>query len=327
MSFPETAAEPDEGTVEDVNTAEGSSPEETGEKTSTFDAVQSALGVEAEESPTSTGDEAVVEPEAEDELSEEVSDEEMAAYPKNSQRRIRQLVEQKQEAAIELETLKPKADAADQIFGFMRENSIQPEELDNALNITRLVKQDPGEALRALTPIYQELAQRVGAILPPDLQEQVRLGYITEPHARELVKTRSDAALAEERRKSEDDRRESDARQTQISTATNTANDWTASKLQTDPDWHLKQDLVTKEVELELRRAGDAGYPKDSRATIELCERALATVEGNLKAFRAPPQPKDLVRDQASGNNRPAPEPKSSAEAIFAALGTGEPDY
>lgn len=326
MSFPETALE-DDLQETDVNNPSESSQGDEGEKESAFDAVQSALEVGDEASPSSTGEDNASSDDASKEpLPEEVSDEEMDAYPKNSQRRIRQLVDEKRVVSEEAESLKPKAQAADQIFGYMKENNISTSDLDSALNITRLVNSDPSAALQALTPIYQDLAKRAGAILPDDLQQQVGEGYITEAHARELATAKSQLENTNRQREAEDARRQQDSLQAMTETAKDTATDWENQKKQSDPDWHIKQSLVTSEIELELRRQGADGFPKNSQETKTLCDKALKTVEERLKSFKPTPRPLDPVVNQAPGNGSPAPEPKSSLEAISLAMGEGA-DY
>jgi hypothetical protein len=86
----------------------------------------------------------------------------------------------------------------------------------------------------------------------------------------------------------------------------------------------LKQDDVAEQIELELtrrfREKGPRGYPQTEQEAVELCDKALKTVEDKLKKFK----PKPVARNTATGqfaSPHSKPVPKSHMEAIEQALG------
>lgn len=316
---------------QDVNTEVSSTPEGV-EKPSFFDAVEAAL-TGKEDSPTSgvgeeqpKSDAKSSEAKAEGDKGEpELTEDEIKSYPPNSQRRIRQLVAQRDDVKTQVERLQPRAENWDRVATYMRDNSIQPGEFDNALAITSLINAgDYTKALQVLTPIYRELAARAGEILPNDLSEQVRLGRISEQHARELNRNRARAEAAEQRETRTRERnayaQEAGRLQNIVHTAAKAVDDWAKTKASSDPDWSAKQQDVAEFVELELNRLGPQGYPQTQEAAIQIAEAALRKVDDRIKRFRPKPETKRAPNGQFASPTAQK-KPTSYMEAIDQALG------
>lgn len=316
----------------DVNTEQSSSSEGV-ETPSYFDAVEAALGKGKEASPTSEdGEEQAPKPDAQapgakaDEGEpEELTEDEIKSYPPNSQRRIRQLVAQRDDHQRQVESLRPRAEQWDTVTSYMRENGIQPAEFDNALEITRIINSgDFSRALQVLTPIYREVAARAGEILPKDLAEEVRLGRISEQHARELNRTRAtaqNAQVREQRTREQSEATRNVERVTQIVNSNAQAVDvWAKAKAGSDPDWSEKQKDVAEALELELNRLGPQGYPQTREAAIELAEKCLKVVEDRIKRYRPKPQARNAVTGQFA-SPKAKTKPTSYMDAIDQALG------
>lgn len=330
-------AEAEAEVQEDVNT-EGSSPTEETEtdvEKSMVDVVEQTLnpseegssdsesGTDGKDAEPTQSAEADGEAEKSDEL-KELTEEEINSYPPNSQRRIRDLVSQKNEVQGQLEELTPKAENYDRLINYMSENRIAPDDLNGALDITRLINsQNYAQALEKIAPIYNELQQKAGEVLPDDLSEQVRLGYIDETHARELHKLRvqeqNSSAQAEEERKQQELDKEAEAWNNQVTTAVNAVEAWAKQKASSDLDWHQKQQDVADKVEIALTRGGREGYPKTEADAIALAEKALEEVEARLKKIR--PQPRERKEPVGQGASpHSVAKPKSTREAIEMAL-------
>lgn len=291
--------------VQDVNPGTPSTPEGV-EKPSFIDAVEAALKPTGKEvSPTSGEGEEQPKPDAKaseagaegDKAEAELTEDEIKSYPPNSQRRIRQLVAQRDDEKEQAARLKPRAENWDRVAAYMRDNSIQPGEFDNALAITSLINSgDYTKALEVLTPIYRELAARAGEILPNDLAEEVRLGRISEQHARELNRNRARAVSAEQRETRTRERQayeqETGRVQVVVDTAVRAVDDWAKAKAGSDPDWSVKQEDVADQVKLELDRLGKAGFPQTKEAAIQIAEAALKKVEERIKRYRPKPEVK-----------------------------------
>lgn len=325
---------------QDVN-AEGSSPTEQNTpdvEKSMVDVVEATLnpskegssdsesgteGQEADPAESAEGEDGKGES---DELGE-LTEEEIAKYSPNSQRRIRELVSQKNDFQGQLQELMPKAEGYDKLVGYMQEHRIQPAEVDNALDINRLINAGSyDQALEKITPIYQALQQKAGAVLPEDLAEEVRLGYITEDKAQELQRLRVQQQNAQAQAASEQEQTEAtnqaQAWEKQVSTAVEAVNSWAEQKKGSDPDWHQKQQDVSDQIELVISRGGAEGYPKTAEEAVAIAEEALKVVEAKLKKLR----PKPTAQKAAQGHGaspRSVAQPKSMMDAIDQAIANG----
>jgi hypothetical protein len=336
MELPASSAEitpTNDGAISetDVNEAAPSS-EAAGVQTPTYlESIEAALdgGKEASPASASTGEE-TPKPDAEASGADaegqitDLTEDEIKAYPPNSQRRIRQLVAQRDDEKRQTEALKPRAEQFDRIVSFMRDNAIKPAEFDNALEITALINSgNYSKALEVLSPIYRELAAKAGAVLPNDLAEDVRLGRIDEQRARELSRALAERSAMQQRETRNQERTQAEQQQRQVAEmvqgAARAVDDWAKGKAGSDPDWHLKQKDVAEAVELELRRLGAEGYPKTKEAAIGIADKALKTVEDRIKAWKPKPEAKRQPNGQFASPHA-QPKPKSYMEAIDQAL-------
>jgi len=328
----ETDVKPSEASTEEIDVSGQSSPEEDkGVETTLLGAVTAALNKDDAEPPAAEdGKENASPPETTTEAKkvdepEELSEDDLKQLAPRTQTRIRYLNDQVKGLNTQVEKQKEGVELSEQILGYMETNDISSEEFQNTLQLTTLIKNGEVEkALEVLNPVYRELLDRSGRILPDDLKEQVRLGKITEANARELHQSRATAKNATTRetqtRESGEKTRAEESWNAQLNLAQTTASEWDRAKAASDPDWHLKQQLVANELELELRRGGRGAYPNTRGAVTALAEKALKAVDGRLKAFAPKPTPRDMPRGGAA-SSRSAPEPGSVLEAARAAVG------
>lgn len=310
-----------------VPSAAGEGP---GEK-SLIDSVTDALGArEQEQSPSSERDpadpaapqavegDAKAEPAAEDPLGE-LTDEELKRYGPRTQRRMKQLLQERGEARSKADALEPKAKAYDQIADFAKQNRLSSEEVGIVLELGADIRNNPAKAFERLTPIYRKLAETVGAVLPDDLQERVNLGYITKEDAAELAKLRSTTTLHEQRQKEQQQETEQEQRQRQqqahVDECRKTANAWEAAKKGSDPDWNLKQEEIGRRLKLSLY---EGGYPPTQEGVVKMLDGILKEVNDSFARFRPRPAEKRPVLGTAS--SRSNAEPKSALEAAELAL-------
>jgi hypothetical protein len=342
MTLPVSSTEQNEpanaGEVQtDVNTPATSSEADQGVQTPSYlESIEAALGGGKEASPASASEgEEKPNPDAEAsgasaegeqgaDKDTEPTEDEIKSYPPNSQRRIRQLLGQRDDERRQREALQPRAEQFDRIISYMRDHSIKAAEFDNALEITALINSgNYSRALEVLGPIYREVAAKAGLVLPDDLAEDLRLGRIDERRARELSQARANAKAAEERETRSRERTEAEESQRQIAEMVNNAaravDDWAKAKATSDPDWHRKQQDVADAVDLEIRRLGPKGYPKTKQDAVAICERALKTVEDRIKAWKPKPEVKRAPNGTFASPTA-MPKPKSYEEAIEQAL-------
>lgn len=287
----------DAAPVSDVNSAPAPSTEaQKGVEATFLDKVSAALG-EGTGSPAVVDGKANADPSAttpKDKPDEIEPNAETGTYPKTAQGRIRYLNDRTKHLAGEVERLTPDAQVGRQVLDYIESRGIEPAELDNILELAALTKSGRyDDALKVLTPIFSELQTRAGNVLPADLQQQVQLGHLTLAHAKELHKARTTAKNATARetavRKADAEKSAQAAHAETVRTSASAADEWGRKKATTDPDWSLKQELVTAEVELRARRMAASGKFPTAQETVALLEESLKTVDARLKTLAPKP--------------------------------------
>jgi hypothetical protein len=327
--------------TQDVNTEESSTSEASTEPLSTFDLVKQAIsseksegeeeGDETEGSQSESTNEGAPEgdkkPEdASDESSDdesELTDEEMKLLKPKTRKRIQKLQGLVSEANERVEQFQEKAGRYEQFETFLSTNRISGEEADELFMIGALMKNNPQAALNAITPHYNRLLEITGNIMPDDLKQQVKQGYITEQHARELSQRRANEqvqnAVHQEQQQYQQQQQQV-AHQNLINNITASVakreQQWAAN----DPDYKMKQSKILERIELKLGRAGREGrLPTTAEGAVQLAEDAKREVEKEIQSYK----PKKPVTPPigGSGSSTNVPEPKNTVELIRQSLG------
>jgi hypothetical protein len=332
-SSPETAlteADPAEISQSDANSAPSSSAATQGGD-SLLDSVNEALQEsETEKSPGSDagtaetaadhkpGDPAKADATAEQPLGE-ITDEELNRYGPKTQRRIKHLLGERAAANEEVGKLRPKAESFEKIDAFVRQNNLSNDDLAVIFELGALIKNDPVKAFERLKPINDRLAEIVGEVLPPDLKERVRLGYISEEDAKALVKSQRRADLAEARSQrrdqTSDQERQHQALTERVSMCRSTANEWEAARKGTDPDWNDKAARIGELIELTVLKSG---YPDTREGVVRMLDGLHEKVNGEFARFR--PKPREVRPVTGAAPSRAVAEPKSFMDAVDMAL-------
>lgn len=317
--------------VDTVETPDSSGSDSSPTKAvSMIDAVQAALEPK-EASPTSPNPDPAAQadpdaPKADGEISDDLSEEELKALSWKAQQRFKKLASTLKARDGEVATFKTKADEYDKIVGSITKAGLDNREVDELIEIGSLLKSNPAAALARLAPIVNVLQEVAGEILPPELQEEVRLGYITEARARELHKAKVNAnhtqRTAEKQaaeRKAADEAAEA---QKLIDTSVSAVEAWEKQQASADPDWHLKRKEVAEQVELAIVREAqkrNAPWFPNSEESVKLSKEALKTVNERLARFR--PKPAQILPPHTPGASpRSKPAPKTILDAINNAL-------
>jgi hypothetical protein len=249
----------------------------------------------------------------------EITEEELNRYGPKTQRRIKQLLAERSAANEEVAKLKPKAENFDKIDAFVRQNNLSNEDLAVIFELGALIKNDPVKAFERLKPINDRLAEIVGEVLPPDIQERVRLGYISQDDAKELVRARKRAELADanaqRREQINDQERQQQAFLERVSMCRSTANEWEAARKGTDPAWNDKAARIGELIELECYRKG---YPETKEGVTRMLDGLLEKVNAEFSRFK--PKPREVRPVIGAAPTRATAEPKSFQEAVDMAL-------
>lgn len=109
---------------------------------------------------------------------------------RSERRALRQKTADLERQVGELSPMRDEAQNYRALSEWAQRSGLSQEEFTRGLELTALMKADPFKALEAVTPIYQDLQRRAGAVLPEDLTNAVQTGELTETHAQELARLR-----------------------------------------------------------------------------------------------------------------------------------------
>jgi hypothetical protein len=308
-------------------TAESPTATEGAKKESLADVIKKAADKAVEESPDSDkgkegeAPDAEAKPKGEEDAEDKpFTKDDLNNLHSKTRKRVGKLLADVETFRKEAETFKPAAENYTRVVGFLKENNLSMDDANDAFTIMRDIRANPMKALEKLEPLVNQLRQITGAVLPDDLVDDVRRGFITEDRAQELSRHRAttthqevlqrDTEEAELRKKSED-------AQKAVGDISAALTKWETEWASTDPDYSKKRDEVQEVVELELARAQrENKLPKTKEEAIALASKARKRVEEKLLKFQAPKREVQHV----TGRSSPAAtmsKPNSLAEAIL----------
>lgn len=257
---------------------------------------------------------------------EELTAEELKALNWKTQTRFKKLSADKKELATENESLRPKAAEFDRIVGSIRKAGLESSELDELVELGSLLKRgDPNEALAKLVPIVHALREVAGEVLSADLQEEVRLGYITEARAKELQRARASSNFATQKvgQIEADHRARQEANEFNelVRSSIGAVEVWERQQAEKDPEWQLKRKEVAELVELAIVRESNkrkSPYFPTPEEGVALSKEALKTVNERMSRFKS--RPNEIRPTTPGASPRSKAKPTSMLEAIEGAL-------
>jgi hypothetical protein len=266
--------------------------------------------------------------EAEPELPEEATPEELAKLSKTAQRRIKKLSSQRQKLAGEVERLKsyePGAQAAEQVTKYLRDNDIGQDDFLMGLELMSAMRRgDFQKFYEGVKPYVKLCEEYLGVALPPDLQQQVAQGHMTTQAAAMYSKERMDRAMAQtnaarQQAMLRQHQEQSTTQRTQLekqnlaSQVANTVNAWEASVARSDPDYAAKKAAVQNTMWAVVR---EQGIPQSPEHGVKIAQEAYRRVNEQYKAWAPQRRPTSRVPSSTGRAAGVAPEPKSLLEAV-----------
>ena len=319
----------------DQDTADSSDPNPA-EELSTFDVVMNAIKPEGDEDGRSSEEDKSKKSEGEEKPKDkkDVTDDEFEDFSPEERKHLkkataerfdklkglyRESKEKVTQLSAQVEQANVEAGYYRQFVGFLDENRISQEEANKLFDIGALMKNDPMKALEALTPYYNELLHITGNILPTDLQQQVKQGYITKDKALELSRLRAtretERQIGTERQTHQQQREADRQRGQEVSAMQSGIAGWEKDWASSDPDYAKKKDRVLDRVELLLVRAQKNGtLPKTTDEAVKLANQAKTEVEADLKRMNPPRKQVRPVDGGSSASNMP--DAKNTADVI-----------
>ena len=300
----------------DVKT--GSSPEPEGG--TMLDAVKAAIEPKAA-SPAAEKPDVPAKSASTSEAEDELSEAELKQLSEKTQRRFKSLTAKLNAKDAENASLAPKAKEFDNLTGWVRANGLSDTDVRGTLEITGLIRNNPRAALERMLPVVRALEKIVGETLPPELQQRVDQGFLTEQDAKAQARATADATLANRRATALTNQQQAERAATEQKAATDqtlsSVETWEKDKAKSDPDWHLKQGAIAEQVELailqEATRRGAPWFPTPQEA-VRLSEDALKKVDERYSRYV--PKPKAISPAVGGASNRSTAEPKSMLDVV-----------
>lgn len=224
---------------------------------------------------------------------------------------------ERDEALKQVELYKKDAGQWQQIRNFLDTNRIPDSDAGEALKLAALWHKDPVQLFQRVQEIYMELGQRIGAILPQDLQEEVNQGLISQERAQQLASANGKTKLVADKAQYTENQLAQQNNQREYDFRVQLFNNWAEQTGKTDPDLQRKFPFILERVKYLLDTEGD---PRSPQEAYDRLTRAHSEVSTRLKDFiPARPVTKPSPNPSAPGVSA-SPPPKTFDEAMKRAL-------
>ena len=273
---------------------------------------KSAEGSPSPESASTTGpDGKPAEGDKGPDLTKDPSPEELASYKKGTRERIERLLGERNAYRSEAQTTQT-------LRNFLVTNDIAKEDFQLTLDLAAAMRRGDFKGfLEGVGPYVQLATQALGITLPPDLQQEVTAGRLSNDAAAQMSRDRYGRALAEQRAtrvtQVADTQRTTQQQQALSSSIEQTVAQWEQGVRQSDPDYGRKEETVRNFLWAVVR---EKGAPTSAAHAVEIANEAYRRANDLTRQFS--PQ-RQATRAVPSSINRAAsgarPEPRSMMEA------------
>jgi hypothetical protein len=269
---------------------------------------------------------------SQDDLPDEVTAEELAAYHPSAKRRVDKLIEQRRELRSKVDTAAkqlaeanariPQAEAAASVQKYLKDNDIGRDDFLLLLELGAAMRRGDFRTFYEGVKPYVSLAEEyLGVTLPQDLQQRVREGHMSNDAARLYARERMDRSLAENARmrtaQQYDQSQIANAQQNLSNSVRDTVNAWEAATMQSDPDYAAKKPLL-QEVMWSVVR--ERGAPSSPDAAVEIAKEAYRRVNEHSARWAPPKRPTSRQPSSTGRTNGAAPEAKTLKDAVAQAI-------
>ena len=247
---------------------------------------------------------------------------EMDAYAPRTRRRIDEFRAEIKGLKAQIPALEAQAKATQELQTFLRQTDIAKEDFGLVLDLAAAMRRGDYRAfLEGVSP-YVKLAQEsLGIQLPPDLQQAVQGGHMTQDAARYTAQVRSQQQLAQAQlnrvQHETSERVNAEAVQNFQASVSNAVSEWEKGVRRSDPDYARKEPVVRELLHAVVH---EVGAPRSPAEAVEIARQAYE--RANAMASRFVPAPRSTHQVPSSINrvNGAQAQPKSLKEAIHIAL-------
>lgn len=304
-----SASDPD-----DANALDSSSDESEGIK-QTFDIIDEALDAEdnGEDSPDleqsdlsekdqsqESEDDTTEETENTDDKPENIEDELPSEFHEHP--RFKELIEQKNQFKEETETLKSQITELESKAQYF--DALGEEALTDYVSFIQKSNDNPMEAIKQIQPLLENLAQRAGLRLSPDLQDQVESGELTKEEAMARQKLQSENKSLKDKQSMQEQVQQQAMQQAIHQERVNVAVNWESQKQNLDPDFAKVNKIFSNIVLADFTKNGWPDKDKIPARLDELYNDMKSQIGTSGK-----PQEKKVVKG--------SPTPKGKEKKVY----------
>jgi hypothetical protein len=247
---------------------------------------------------------------------------EVDAFSPRTRKRIDEFRQQINGLKSQIAPLEAQAQTTQALQSFLRQADIAKEDFGLVLDLAVAMRRgDFRTFLEGVAP-YVKLAQEsLGIQLPPDLEQAVKGGHMTQDAARYTAQVRAQQQLAQgqlTRVTSEANQRQhNEAVQHFQASVAGAVSDWEKAVRRSDPDYARKEPVVRELLHAVVH---ERGPPRSPAEAIEIAKEAYG--RANAMASRFVPNPRSTHQVPSSINrvNGARTDPKSLKEAIHFAI-------
>jgi hypothetical protein len=260
-------------------------------------------------------------PSADGDLPEEVTPEEVAKYPPGTRRRVEKLLDQRRALRADVERLRalePRAQQAEHVINYLRENDIGQEDFNRTLELAAAMRRGDFRTFYEGVKPYMQLAEEyLGVQLPQDLQQRVAEGHMTTQAARMFARERMDRALAEGQRTRQAEMYQqtttAHAQQQLANSVEEHVDRWERATMAADPDYARKQAAVKDTMWAVVR---ENGRPQSPEHAVAIAMESYRRVNEHYRSWAPTARPTHAQPRSTGKTNGAAPEPKTLLEAV-----------
>lgn len=217
----------------------------------------------------------------------------------------------------ERDTYKGESEQYRQIQGFLDKTGVSGTDAAKSLQMADLIYNNPQEAYKQLTQIVGDLAVRIGAALPADLQKDVEEGHLSQDRAKELSVARMNANIATQKAEATEEKLVQVDDAHTFSERARTFDAWVDAASKTDPDIAKKLPFLVGALKNVTERDGDATSNDEALARLN-----AAYVEVNNQIRDLIPARQSKVASPRSGASSATvkTQPTTMLDAVQARL-------
>lgn len=261
--------------------------------------------------------------EADPDLSQDPTEEELAQSTPKAAKRIRQLLNERFQLREQVKGLDAEAQISRSLKTYLQTHDIAKEDFQLTLDLAAAMRRgDFRSFLEGVGPYVQLATEALGLTLPNDLQQSVARGQMTADAASAMSRERYARALAEQNATRLTQQQQFQTRQhngAELSRSVEQAvTAWENQIRTSDPDYGRKEATVRNFLWAVIQ---EKGTPQSPEHAVEIAREAYERANNTLRDFAPAPKPTRMTPSSIGRTAAGArPEPKTLMEAALLGL-------